>query len=122
MDVPPGAQWTAAAVELCKCESLLRQRPFLQFPPLIPQHGGGQLSRSGRRVMPGCRNGYQAVTPRVGIEAEEPSLPPDEPLPVVRQGDPGLHQPEMDLVGTAHPDAALERVLQFGQKVRPGSL
>jgi len=63
---------------------------------------------------------------------------PDQPLPFVRRGGPSFHHPalagisamstspagrhEIELVGVAHQDSSLERVLQFRRKLRPGSL
>ena len=64
--------------KLGKREPLLgwrHRRPLLQFPTLVPQHGGHQLPRRPRRVAPRCRNSDHAVMPRVGIEADKPGLP-----------------------------------------------
>ena len=62
------------------------QRTLLQFPSLMPQHGGDQLPGWTRSAAPRCCDGDHAVIPCVWIEAEEPDVPPDQPLPFTRRG------------------------------------
>jgi hypothetical protein len=96
-----------------------------------------RVARLGGRVAPRRRNGDYAVIPGVRIEAEKTGVAADEPLPFVRPSDACFRQPalcqsltkskscagaEIELVRVPHPDAALKRLVQFRQEVRPSRL
>src|ERR1022692_2171802 len=102
--------------------------------PLMPQHVGTSC-HVGPRVFR-QRFGMLIMQAALRIDAENSACLTDEPLPFVRCGDPGFRQAalrrdlgdlrelgrrhEIELIGIAHPDATLERVLQFRQEVRAG--